>query len=59
MTDLIGEEKSLRQIKTPTKKEAFVSVLIQLIGSLPKKKTWNKLVLSNFYHCITVEIKQQ
>lgn len=34
MTDLIGEEKSLRQIKTPTQKEAIVSVLIQLIENM-------------------------
>jgi predicted NBD/HSP70 family sugar kinase len=34
MTDLIGEEKSLRQIKTPTKKEAIIPVLIQLIEDM-------------------------
>jgi len=40
MTDLIGEEKSLRQIKTPTKKEAIISVLIQLIEDMePDMKT--------------------
>lgn len=40
MTDLIGEEKSLRQIKTPNNKEAIISVLIQLIEDMePDMKT--------------------
>jgi len=34
MTDLIGEEKSLRQIKTPSKKEDIIPVLIQLIEDM-------------------------
>jgi len=34
MTDLIGEEKSLRQIKTPNKKDLIVPTLIQLIEDM-------------------------
>ncbi len=34
MTDLIGEKKSLRQIKTPGKKEDITPVLIQLIEDM-------------------------